>query len=153
MTRTFLSIGSNIHPEKNIPACLKILKKKFLVKKISSIYETDPVGPVGKDKFWNLAVKIETELDPKTLAQELRGIEESLGRKRDPANKFAPRTIDLDVLPTPGFREQAFVMVPLAEIAPDERDDESGKTFGAIAKAFTISTRSFRKINVSGEPA
>ena len=133
----FLSIGSNVQPQKNIPACLEILKKKFSVKKISSIYETEPVGPAGNRKFWNLAVGLETGLDLKMLAATLRQIEETLGRKHDPADKFAARTIDLDILPQPGYQNQAFIMIPLAEIAGGQRDEETGKTFGEIAEGLT----------------
>ncbi len=132
MKSFFLGIGSNIDPKKNIPACLELLKKNFSVTKISSIYETEPVGPAGKAKFWNLAVRIETELDAKTLEMEVQRLEERLGRKRDPANKFAARTIDIDLLPQPGFEEQAFLMIPLAEIAPREKATD-GRSFEEIA--------------------
>ena len=155
MQTIFLSLGSNIEPQKNIPACLEILKKEFRVKKISSIYETDPVGPRGdlrqksrripacppagrgpkfqwRKKFWNAAAAIETDLDAKRLTEKLRRIEERLGRRRDPADKFAPRTIDIDILlydqrqmstpkltiPHPRMLERDFVMMPLKEIAP-----------------------------------
>ena len=146
MKRRFLSIGSNIEPEKNIPACLDILKRKFLVIKISSVYETDPVGAAGNQKFWNLAVEIETGLGRKGLAFELRRIEETLGRERDPSNQCAPRPIDLDILPALGFNKQPFVTIPLAEIAPHEQDPASQKTFEEIAKALEPSARSYRKV-------
>jgi len=128
----YLNIGSNLEPEKNIPACLEILKKKFQVKKISSIYETDAVGMQGA-KFWNLAVAIEIQYDIKNLIEVLHRIEDEMGRKRDPGNKFSPRTIDLDIVPQPGYQKQAFIMVPLAEIAPEEMDEESGKSLMELA--------------------
>lgn len=117
MTTYYLSIGSNIHPEIHIPRCLETLRKELAVKKISTAYETDPVGPAGNEKFWNLAASVEFSGQPKELTQKIRLIEEMLGRKRDPKNKFAPRTIDIDILPQPDFQNQAFIIVPLAEIA------------------------------------
>ena len=150
MKTVFLSIGSNLSPQKNIPACLEILKKKFSVKKISSIYETEPVGPAGDREFWNLAAAIETDSDLKTLGSALRRVEEKLGRRRDGTDKFAARTIDLDILPQPGYQRQAFIMIPLAEIAPEEIDTESGKTFREIAEGLSGRQGLVRKINPAG---
>ena len=130
----FISAGSNVEPQKNVPACLEILKKKFRVKAVSSIYETEPVSMTSDSKFWNLALAIESDLNPAELKKELRAIETSLGRVRDPKNKFAPRTIDLDLLPQPDYQKLSFVIVPLAEIAPREVDLESGKTFAELAQ-------------------
>ncbi len=141
----FLSLGSNIEPEKNIPACLKILKENFKIVKISSCYETAPVGPAGDKKFWNLAVAIHTSLAPGRLNQKLRQIEKKLKRKRNSKDKFAPRTIDLDLLPQQGYQEQGFIIIPLAEIAPREKDPETGKTFEKLGKVFK-SGHSIRKI-------
>ena len=149
----FLSIGSNIEPQKNIPAAVRLLKKKYRVKKISSVYETDPVGPVepaGHQKFWNLAVALETALDKGKLTGELRQIEESLGRRRDAADRFAPRTIDLDLLPQPDYIRQAFIMIPLAEIAADAADEGSGKSFGEIATSLKRTSEKFRKVISAG---
>ena len=134
MKDVFLGIGSNVDHAKNVPAYLKLLKQTFRVKKISSIYETEPVGPAGRENFWNLAVLIETDLQPVDLTREVRKIEKKLGRRRN-ENKFAPRTIDIDLLPQPGYQQQAFMMIPLAEIAPAGADPETGKTFGELAAA------------------
>ncbi len=146
MNRYFLSIGSNIQPALHVPRCLKFLSEKFRVVKTSSVYETEPVGPVGKNKFWNLAVEIESELSHAELLHALRAIEESLGRKRDPKNKYAPRTIDLDILPQPDYQSAAFIMIPLAEIAPDVRDAETGDTFEQLAEKLKEGGRAAHKI-------
>ncbi len=146
MRSVFLSIGSNVHPEKNVPACLQLLKETFLLKQVSSIYETEPVGPAGDKKFWNLAVEIETPLSPRDFLSALRAIEEKLGRERSPDNKFMPRTIDLDILPLPDYDKHAFIMVPLAEIAPGERDEKSGKTFREIAKPLAEKMAGIKRI-------
>lgn len=129
----FISIGSNIEPEKNIPRCLKLLKEIFTVKRVSSIYQTDPVGPAGDKKFWNLALEIGTNADRKATDRQLKEIETKLGRSRSQGNKFAPRTIDIDLLPQPDYQKQGFIMIPLAEIAGDEKDPETGRIFKAIA--------------------
>lgn len=133
MSSVFLSLGSNIEPNKNIPAGLKLLKEKLEVLKISPAYETAPVGPAGPQKFWNLAVEIESGLSRKNLTEKLREIEAALGRGRDPENKFAARTIDIDILPQPDYQNQAFIMIPLADIAPETQDTETGKTFKSLA--------------------
>ena len=151
MNEVFLSVGSNIEPEKNIPACLKILKETFPVKKTSSIYETDPVGSAGNRKFWNLAVLIETGLARKALIKELQKIEASLGRQRDPHDKFAPRSIDLDIVPAPDYLEQPFVMIPLAEIAPGTVDPDSGRTFAAWAEGHIEKGYKFRRVEIKKE--
>ena len=135
MSAVFLSIGSNIHPETHIPKCIQYLKKEFAVKKISSVYETEPVGPAGSENFWNMAVEIETALSHDTLTGIIRKIEMSLERRRSPKNKFEPRTIDIDILPQKGFQNLAFIVVPLAEIAPQTRDPETQKTFAELAQA------------------
>ncbi len=131
MARVFLGIGSNIKKEKNLRKCIALLKKKFSVKKISSVYETKPVGYENQDNFYNMVVEIETDLSPEKFLDVLMGIEKMLGRVR--TKKNFPRTIDLDILfyedriiesknlviPHPRLHERAFVLVPLNEIAPD----------------------------------
>ncbi len=148
MSSVFLSLGSNLSPERYVPACIETLKRKFKVKKISSVYETDPVGAAGKEKFWNLAAEVDTDLDRAALSRELRQIEESLGRKRDPSNKFAPRTIDIDILPQPDYCAQGFIMIPLAEIAPEAKDSETGRPFREYAEKFTEEKQTCRIIRL-----
>src|SRR5437868_1108640 len=109
MNRYFLSIGSNVHPEKNIPAAIELLKKDFNIKRFSSVYETDPVGPAGPFKFWNLAAEAEVPWKHAEFIKRLRDLESSLGRTRE-KNKYAPRPIDIDVLPQPDYTKQAFIM-------------------------------------------
>ena len=140
----FLSLGSNIEPEKNIPSCIESLKKNLSVKKISSIYETDPVGPAGPLKFWNAVVEIESEETRGTLIATVRRIEEGLGRRRNPSDKFAPRPIDIDILPQADYQRHAFIIIPLAEIAPDAHDEETGKIFRDLASE--VSERGVKKL-------
>ena len=146
MKTFFLSIGSNIEPEKNIPACLSLLKEKFGLKNISSIYESEPVGPCEGQKFWNLAVEIQTGLTRLELQAALRKIEKILGRRRNSANKFAPRTIDIDLLPQENYQKLAFIIVPLAEIAPQVKDEATGKLWKALSREIKNSERELKKI-------
>ena len=146
----YLSIGSNIRPSKNIPACLKKLKENFRVRRTSSIYETSPVGPVGKKKFWNLAVQIETSFSKPEFLRRLRAIEKALGRRRT-TNRFAPRPIDIDLIlfrnwRRPGFEKLAFVLIPLAEIAPRLKPEGFKDPLGKLARAFPDPRQKVRKI-------
>lgn len=144
MPRYFLSAGSNIDPQKYIPLSIETLKKNFSVVKISTVYETSPVGP-ATGKFWNYAAEIDFSGNRELLSEKIREVESRLGRKRDPQNKFAPRCIDLDILPQPDYQKQAFIMVPLAEIAPEEKDPETGRTFGELAENFGEEKKSYKK--------
>ncbi len=145
MNRIFLSIGSNIEPSKNIPACLDLLKKELNVLKISPVYETAPVGPAGPDKFWNLAAEVESLSGKDALIEKLREIEAALGRVRDPGNKFAARPIDIDVLPQPDYQHHAFIMIPLADIAPETKDPVTGKSFKELAEKLRKKNEEFLK--------
>ncbi|MBI3307449.1 MAG: 2-amino-4-hydroxy-6-hydroxymethyldihydropteridine diphosphokinase [Candidatus Omnitrophica bacterium] len=148
----FLSLGSNIDPQKNIPASVAFLRKKFRVLAVSSVYETEPVGTASSGKFWNLAVQFDSDLEEDVLAVILRQMEEMLGRRRSISDKFAPRTIDMDLLPQPDYQHQAFIMVPLAEIAPQEKDPETGKTFEQLAEVLRKKEAGkFRKIETVKE--
>jgi 2-amino-4-hydroxy-6-hydroxymethyldihydropteridine diphosphokinase len=105
--------------------------REIKVVKVSSIYETDPVGGPPQDKFLNAVAEVRTSLDAPRLMSLCLRIEESLGRKR--GERWGPREIDLDILlfddeihssseltiPHPMMHERRFVLEPLAEIAPD----------------------------------
>jgi 2-amino-4-hydroxy-6-hydroxymethyldihydropteridine diphosphokinase len=100
------------------------------VAKLSDIYETEPVGYVQQDRFLNMAVALETRLEPFTLLKDLQGIEKALKRERK--IHWGPRTIDIDILlydsvsincesleiPHPRMFERAFVLIPLRDIYP-----------------------------------
>jgi len=141
----YLSIGSNIEPEKNIPACLTLLKTRYPSILFSQVYETDPIGPAGTAKFWNLAAVIATDDNAEGLREKLREIESQLGRVRSPHNRFLARVIDIDILPQPSYETQAFIMIPLAEIAPGAQDETTGKTFAELAEGLRSSASGFKK--------
>lgn len=130
MTEAYIAIGSNIQPQKNIPASLLQLKQEFSLEKTSSIYHTKPYGYSQQENFQNLVAKITTAYTATELLDKLQQIEDSLNRQRWQAN--GPRTIDLDILlygdlvitstnltiPHPGLIERDFMLIPLIEIFP-----------------------------------
>jgi 2-amino-4-hydroxy-6-hydroxymethyldihydropteridine diphosphokinase len=103
------------------------------VQTVSSFIETDPVGVETQGRYLNGAVMVETSLPPHELLEAVQGIEAQLGRDRSKEQRWGPRTCDLDILfygdlvldepdlaiPHPRISERAFVLVPLAEIAPE----------------------------------
>ncbi|MRX72983.1 2-amino-4-hydroxy-6-hydroxymethyldihydropteridine diphosphokinase [Bacillus lacus] len=130
----FLALGSNIEDrEQHLASAVKKLAnhESIRVTKISSIYETDPVGYTDQGKFLNQVIQIKTDLSALELLSETQEIEASLGRKRE--IKWGPRTLDLDILlynhenietetlkvPHPRMLERSFVLIPLAEVAPE----------------------------------
>lgn len=134
MNIAYLSLGSNIGDrEAFLKEALVQLHQASKVKihKLSSIYETDPVGFTEQDAFLNMVVQIETELLPQELLDLCLDIEREMGRVR--TIRWGPRVIDIDILlynkdhietstlqiPHPRMHERAFVLVPLAEINPN----------------------------------
>src|SRR3990170_582513 len=134
MAKAYIGLGSNVgRREDHLEKALELLAaaKDVKVTKTSSIYETEPVGYVDQPDFLNAAVEIETALSPRELLAVTKAIEEREGRRRD--IRWGPRTVDLDILlydqqvstepdlrlPHPEVTRRAFVLVPLAEIAPD----------------------------------
>lgn len=133
MTTCYVSIGSNLERETNIIAALQSLQQQFGYLTCSSIYESAAVGFDGPS-FYNLVTAFDSDLPASELADRLRQIEHLLGRQRN-CQKFSSRNIDLDlilygdaIIDTPQLRiprndvtRYAFVLEPLAEIAPQQR--------------------------------
>ncbi len=134
MKKAFLALGSNLGDRwENLARALSALGEvhALSLRKISSVFETAPVGKVDQPDFFNLVLEIETDLSPEKLLVRCLEIETELGRVRH--ERWGPRNIDIDVLwyddqrvamvnltlPHPRMHERAFVMVPLAEIAPE----------------------------------
>ncbi len=127
----WLSLGSNVDRHRNLCAGLDALLDKFGALTASSVYESAAVGFAG-DPFFNLAVGIETALEVGAISEVLRDIENRFGRDRSQP-RFSDRTLDIDLLmlgqrhgdhdgiclPRPETTQQPFVLVPLAEIAPE----------------------------------
>lgn len=132
MPTVYLSLGSNIgNREANLSAALAALPPSGIqVKRVSSIYETEPVDFLDQPWFLNCVVEAETDLEPHALLESLRAIESHLGSQKEFAK--GPRKLDLDILlynsetiatpdlqiPHPRMLERRFVLTPLAEIAP-----------------------------------
>ncbi|HAR62196.1 MAG: 2-amino-4-hydroxy-6-hydroxymethyldihydropteridine diphosphokinase [Candidatus Margulisiibacteriota bacterium] len=133
MTRAFVSIGSNISPGKNVKSAIGMLSAKEHVVKISTVYRTEPEGHKNQPAYYNCVIEINTEKPPLQLKNSvLKPIEKSLGRERS-ADKYASRTIDLDLiiydslvlvtdkmtLPDPMIVCRSFLAIPLMELSPD----------------------------------
>ncbi len=128
-----LVLGSNVEPGKYMPLARRKLKAIFPDSLFSDFYETDPIGPAGPEKFWNAAAVVKTPLARSEISLLLNEIEKELGRKRDAGNKFSPRTMDIDILPVENWQKQAFITIPLAEIAPEIIDPDTKKNFAELA--------------------
>ncbi len=136
MTRVFVGLGSNLGDSVRLferaQAALDKLPKTLLVR-CSDYYRTTPVGDRHQPDFLNAVVELKTCLEPVELLRGMQRIENGLGRRRESTRRWGPRTIDLDLLlfgrqtvceseltvPHPRMAERAFVLEPLAELAPD----------------------------------
>ncbi len=130
MTRAWISAGSNVDRELNVRRAIRNLRQVFGELVISPVYRTPAQGFEGDD-FLNLVIGIDTKLNPDELRKRLRDIEDRQGRVRG-ENKFASRTLDLDLLtwgdlvdeaqgiPRDEILKYAFVLKPLADVAPEE---------------------------------
>jgi 2-amino-4-hydroxy-6-hydroxymethyldihydropteridine diphosphokinase len=144
----FLGLGGNLGDREALMAeALRKLAATPGVKvaAVSSLYETSPVGPTAQPDFVNLVAKLDTNLPPYALLNTCLRIETELGRER--RERWGPRTVDLDVLwcegvsqadekltlPHPRMHERAFVLVPLAELAPQLKID--GRPVAELVKA------------------
>jgi len=148
VTRGYISIGSNINKDEHIPASLRALEQTFGELTVSSIYESEPVGFTG-DVFYNLVVGFDSDLEVKAVAKQLRQIELDNGRTRD-SRKFAARTLDLDLIlygdlivndgrlqiPRDEIEHYAFVLEPLAEIAPSLKHPVSHISYAELWEQF-----------------
>jgi 2-amino-4-hydroxy-6-hydroxymethyldihydropteridine diphosphokinase len=142
----YLGLGSNLGDrDARLRAAISKLAAFVQVERVSSVYETEPLLVADQPLFHNLACVGKTTLDPFSLLRALKRIESDLGRV--PGPRYGPRVIDIDILllddlvldtpeltiPHPGMLERAFVLTPLAEIAPRQRHPIAGRTIGELA--------------------
>ncbi|HEY6573018.1 MAG TPA: 2-amino-4-hydroxy-6-hydroxymethyldihydropteridine diphosphokinase [Candidatus Eisenbacteria bacterium] len=149
MTKAFVGLGSNLgEREAQIRRALEELGKlpRTKVLRVSSLYDTEPVGEVEQPRFLNAVACVDTELTAGELLWNLLLVEQRLGRVRAKVKKWGPRTIDLDLLffgdlvaeepgltvPHPEAHLRAFVLAPLAELEPDFVHPILGETIAAI---------------------
>ncbi len=150
MARVFVGVGSSISPEENIREAIRLLRREVRVRAVSTFYRSEALDRPGDPPFCNGVVEVETDLPPAELRRAvLRRIESDLGRVRT-EDRYAPRTIDLDILvygdvvlttdelviPDPEIEQRAFLAVPLHELAPNLVLPGSERTIRQIAGRF-----------------
>lgn len=162
MARVFLGLGSNLGDrEENLREAVQMISTFTEIVRISSSYETEPVGNEEQPDFLNCALEIKTALPPGKLLAELKAVEDELGRVR--GEKWGPRTIDIDIIfyddlvidsdelkiPHPGSHLRRFVLEPMCEISPDFTHPGFGVTLSLLLDKIN-DTKSVKK---SGSPS
>ena len=159
MACVYLGVGSNINREHYIQLALDILAKAFGALTVSSVYRSEAIGFDGDD-FYNLVVLIETDQSVAELFKFLRDVEFCHGRPVD-ATKSSGRTIDLDILsyddwvgdfegvqlPRAEILYNAFVLRPLAEIAPQVKHPVDGRTYSELWQNFDKQTQRLSRVS------
>jgi 2-amino-4-hydroxy-6-hydroxymethyldihydropteridine diphosphokinase len=160
----YLSLGANLgNRAANLRLALRYLSSLAPAREVSSLYETAPVGNADQPTFYNAVCRVATGLTPGALLQYLKSVEFEIGRR--PAPKWASRPLDLDLLlygervidapgltvPHPRLVERGFVLVPLAEIAPELRHPLLGRSIAEIASSLPEGDlASVRRVALSG---
>lgn len=158
MARCWISIGSNQDRERCIQGGIHALRARFGRLVLSSVYENEAVG-FDSQPFFNLVAGFNSGEPVRVLLTALRAIEDGFGRVRGP-DKFAPRTLDLDLLtygeltgtiegctlPRDEILHHAFVLGPLAEVAAQERHPASGRCYGELWRDFEKSAPPLRPV-------
>lgn len=143
----YLGLGSNLgNRQGNLDRAIQMLAPSVDVSICSAVYDTAPVGILNQPRFLNMVCKGKTDLSPTDLLKFIKQIENKIGRKTGPIN--SPRPIDIDILfynklvletpllviPHPRLIERAFVLAPLADIAPTFKHAVNGKTISKLLR-------------------
>ncbi|WOJ92956.1 2-amino-4-hydroxy-6-hydroxymethyldihydropteridine diphosphokinase [Congregibacter variabilis] len=162
MTRLFLGLGSNIEPARYLPLGLSKLEALLGKMRVSPVYEGAAIGFSGAP-FWNLVIEAQTSLSVGELQSALRVIEYAHGRAKD-ASRFSPRSLDIDillygdvcgvvdgvVLPRGEILENAFVLRPLAELAPDAIHPGVHKSFSELWGDYDADSQPLTPVSLDG---
>ncbi len=160
----YLGLGSNIGDrQENLNKALDYLSQRLRVIEKSSVYDTEPIGNPTQPRFLNMVCQIKTMLKPKELLVLAKGIERKMGRV--PGRPNTPRTIDIDILfygdqaikmpeltiPHPRLTQRAFVLVPMAEIAPELVHPVNKKSIKELLKEAKRGVQGVLKLEDKGE--
>ena len=148
----YLGLGSNLGDRRqNLIAALGNLAPRVRVEAVSSLYETDPVGPRDQQDFYNAVCRASTSLEPRQLLAHVKQVERDVGRTDGP--RWGPRVIDIDILlyggvtvdqpelqvPHREMANRAFVLVPLAELAARTTHPNAGGTIAELLSSVDAS--------------
>ena len=158
MATIWISLGSNIEPERHLRNALGCMQHHFYDLALSPVYETEAVGFDG-DPFLNLVARCRTPLEPQAVAAELKAIEDRNGRLRS-GPRFSARTLDLDLLlyddlvletpriPRDEILRYAFVLRPLAELDPQLVHPVTGRSMADLWAEFDASGQPMRQVDL-----
>ena len=163
MTGVYVAAGSNVDARRNIRLALAALRRTFPGLRVSRVYQNAAVGFAGDD-FINLVVGFETALSLKDLVVELQRIEALCGRSRD-APKWAPRSMDLDILlygdlvtvtpeatlPRPDLLRRPYMLGPLADLAASVQHPLVHRTIGELWSDFDRNAHAMTSIDIDAD--
>lgn len=158
MAKVYISLGSNIDRDKNTRAGVQALRERFGELELSAVYESEAVGFKG-DAFYNMVIACDVDEDVHSVNKALADIEDAYGRERT-GPKFSSRSLDLDlllyddlildekglVLPRDEILINAFVLWPLAEIAPNLNHPQTAKSYSELWDSFDKSKEELKPI-------
>jgi 2-amino-4-hydroxy-6-hydroxymethyldihydropteridine diphosphokinase len=155
----YLSAGSNIAPENNLKMACQQLESEYGELTLSSVYQNSAVGFAGDD-FLNMVIGFSTREQPELIVDRLESLHEKAQRERQ-ADPFSSRTLDVDLLlygdlvsgdaprlPREDIEKYAFVLGPMAEVAPQLRHPVSGMTMSEIWDDFSADAHPMQKVEI-----
>ncbi len=160
MREVYIGAGSNVEPERHLRAAVTALAERYGVLRLSPVYRNSAVGFAGDD-FLNLVIAFDTDDSLGELSDFLGQVEAAGGRTRT-EEKFAPRTLDLDILlygdfvgdaggvqlPRPEITRYAFVLKPLADLAPDMPHPDRGTRFAELWERFDAADHPLEPVTI-----